>query len=905
MSKGGGKQTVGYRYYLGMHIVLCHGPIDNLIRISVDDKLLWSGLTIDSQITVDREDLFGGVDREGGISGSLDILSGSPTQQKNAYLVEKLGPLIPAFRGVTSVVLKHVYLGMNPYLKRWKFRATRIQKSTDGQAQWYPEKAAISNDIPSAVLEYGDSRWQYQILESQIFGFPPDEDWINGSAPFDNDIWPDDTHLWARINLPSIRELKSLTFVIRSNCRTNLYLNLSGIHIHIPIPTDSTSESTGDITFFTINVVQPGTELNIMIRSDGDTAVSSVTPGKYFDLRAVLQPVIAGNSEEVIGTGPVLADFDMNPAHIIRECLTDRNWGMGYLPQDIDDNSFTLAADTLYDERMGISLLWSRQIPIEEFISEIIRHIDAVLFVDKTSGRFTLKLIREDYNIDELIILNESNITKLSKYTRSSLSETVNSVSIGYWNQQSGKKAGITIDDLSLIQIDNQVINTTIQYPGFTNPIIAGVAGLRDLNALSKPILNIKIEANREASVLNIGDVFKFEWPENHEGYILIRVLQISFGDGKNNKIKITGSEDIFNTPISANLTVQSDETGYEDIVQTPLAVNKQIVFELPYLELVQTSRESQINNLLQESPRIGFFGMAAGRPSQNSVNATFHVNSASGFMEKGTLDFCPTAELNQNLDHTATQIETVNRTDFENVSAGDWCQIGEELLKFISISGNTLTVERGILDTVPTKHNLGDVLYVWDNYSIADDIEYAETEIIEGKLTPVSTGGTLPINEASSLTVVINSRAIRPYPPGNFQINGLYFPESVSYEQDLNLTWVHRDRSQQTDSDYDSFTAGNIGPEIGTTYSVIFYDQYGTCIDSYSEVTGTMLNFTTEDDRNTQEDDGSVWPLPLHGEIRIVLKSVRDGFDSYTKYNHTIRRTGYGLNYDYFYGGV
>ena len=31
MSGGGSKEvTVGYKYYVGMHMILCHGPVDNI-----------------------------------------------------------------------------------------------------------------------------------------------------------------------------------------------------------------------------------------------------------------------------------------------------------------------------------------------------------------------------------------------------------------------------------------------------------------------------------------------------------------------------------------------------------------------------------------------------------------------------------------------------------------------------------------------------------------------------------------------------------------------------------------------------------------------------------------------------------------------------------------------------------
>lgn len=40
---GGSKsQTVGYRYSLGMHLALCHGPVDAIREILVDRRTAWS-----------------------------------------------------------------------------------------------------------------------------------------------------------------------------------------------------------------------------------------------------------------------------------------------------------------------------------------------------------------------------------------------------------------------------------------------------------------------------------------------------------------------------------------------------------------------------------------------------------------------------------------------------------------------------------------------------------------------------------------------------------------------------------------------------------------------------------------------------------------------------------------------
>lgn len=82
------------------------------------------------------------------------------------------------------------------------------------------------------------------------------------------------------------------------------------------------------------------------------------------------------------GNGP-----DMNPAHIIRECLTNRDWGLGYASVEIG-SSFTPAADTLYAEGFGLSLIWQQDSSIEDFIGSVLDHIDATLFIDRRTGHW-------------------------------------------------------------------------------------------------------------------------------------------------------------------------------------------------------------------------------------------------------------------------------------------------------------------------------------------------------------------------------------------------------------------------------------------------------------------------------------------------------------------------------------
>lgn len=138
-----GSVTIGYKYFVGMHMALCHGPVDSLHRIRVNEKVVWEGENTGGAITIDKASIFGGDKREGGISGTLDFEQGGPAQTANDYLVGQLGASTPAFRGVCAAVLRHMYLGTSGYLKPWDFLMQRVNTLASGEAQWYPEKAAI------------------------------------------------------------------------------------------------------------------------------------------------------------------------------------------------------------------------------------------------------------------------------------------------------------------------------------------------------------------------------------------------------------------------------------------------------------------------------------------------------------------------------------------------------------------------------------------------------------------------------------------------------------------------------------------------------------------------------------------------------------------------------------------
>ncbi|WVW77193.1 putative tail protein [Stenotrophomonas phage vB_SmaS_Bhz54] len=718
------KVTVGYKYYLGLHMILCHGPVDKVTRIEVDGKTAWSGNATGGPITVNAPNLFGGEEREGGVSGTVDIEMGGPTQGKNSYLQGQLGSLIPAYRGVLGVVLRQVYTGLNPYLKRWAFWASRIHIRQGGVPQWYDEKAEINGD--------------------------------------------------------------------------------------------------------------------------------------------------------------------MNPAHILRECLTDPDWGMGYPEGDIDDSAFRAAADQLYSEGMGMSLLWDRSVTLEEFIQVILKHIDASLFVDRSTGRFILKLARGGYNIASLLVLDEDSIDRITDFKRNTIGELVNSVTVVYWDATTGKNNSVTVQDIALAAQQQATIGTTKQFPGFTNGTIASQVAARSLRALSTPLASGTIYANRKAASLNVGDVFILTWPRFGISQLVMRVANIELGALESNLVKIQAIEDVF--ALSNAIYAAPPPSGWTNPNSPPAPCLYHCVIEAPFWELVQRLGETDARSL----PSTSGFVVATGvRPSGDAGNAKLYTNPTGGAWEEaGTVDFTPTAMLTAGVGPTTTLLPIGSGVDVDIVQPGTYALLGAELIRIDAVSDTTLTVGRGVLDTVARAHSSGTRVFFPDAYFESDGVEYATGEVASLRLLPTTGQGTLDIASAPTQTVTIASRHVKPYPPGQFRINSQAYPDTVRGDQDIMVSWAYRDRLQQTATLIDE-SAGSIGPEAGTTYTCRLLTAGGSVLVTHAGLTGASDTFTLAEMGAN------------YGRLRIQLWSVRDGVQSLQMHDWEFTRSGYGAGYGYAYGGV
>ncbi|MEJ7831350.1 MAG: phage tail protein [Nocardioides sp.] len=902
---GGGKsgkaQTIGYKHHVGMHMVLCHGPIDSVIRLDFHEREGWAGSASGGTITVSANELFGGQKREGGVSGLVDVMMGLPTQTKNSYLLSKIGPSIPAYRGVVSLVFRGAgassfYWGNNPYLKPVRMRGQRIHIRQNGIPQWYDAKAPIGEAgltgdqaILIAVDKSGSMAGaRITNAKTGINGF------LDFLAPYVGQVVVDIQIVGWSAGAPTIMTKRAVT----SEGIAQLKAFVSGIAIGGGTDfsngvnsapaffADAPADATRSLLFLTDG--EPNSEANTVLAVNTVNSLTGVSVyGFNIDLTNTTQtarldntpgdgvPVISGADPDALTStlsGVFSGGSDLNPSHLIRECLTDPDWGMGYAEEDVDDAKFMAAADKLFNEKMGMSLVWDRQMSLESFISEVVRHIDGALFVSRTSGKFVLKLTRDDYDPAALLLLDESNIEKIDSPSRPAFGELVNSVSVNFWNAATGKQDSVTLHDPAGVQMQGTVINTTMQYPGFTNLRIASMVGSRDLRALSNPFLTCTIYAKDAAKDLEIGDTFRLSWAKWRLSNVVMRVTGFALGDGRTSQVRISCVEDVFSTPMNAVYTPAPE--GWVDPASPPLPAAADDAFEVPYYEIVQARGQTETDTALTADPDLGYLGAAAMRGSASAINAELWTDAGAGYASAGTMDLSAGGFLTAALGKKDTAAALTGFVDLDIVKVGTHCQIGTgpdaELCRVDAITtAGALTLGRGVLDTVPQIHAAGRQVLFWDEYGGRDAVEYATGEIIKAKVTPISGAGQVPLSAATERTVAMATRAYRPYPPANLTINGDSYEPDSHYEDELTIAWAHRDRTLQTSGELADHFDGSIGPEAGVTYRLIAYIG-GLPVDTVEPVV-TPLAYTP-----TRE-----------GLIRIEADTKRDGVYSWQAASH------------------
>lgn len=561
----------------------------------------------------------------------------------------------------------------------------------------------------------------------------------------------------------------------------------------------------------------------------------------------------------------------MNPAHIIYECLTNGQWGLGYPSGKIDTATFAAAADAFHAEGFGLCAQWVQQDSIQNFVQMICDHAGAAVGEDPRTGIFRMRAIRDDYDIATLQVFGklQGNIISLDKFERASQTEALNELTVGYTNGVTGEDASVTVHRLAAVMAQGNVVPQTRSYPALQTLDLATRVGNRDLRAAGAGIARVVITTTRDAYGLLPGDVIAFSWPEYGVDLMPLRVAKINYGSLSRGEIKIEAMQDLFGLPLTSYIAPPT--IGWEEHDTTPQVSTAVAAFEAPYREIVSAAGAAAAAAL---SADAGFLATVARRPSGLSLNYGLLTRVGSApYSEVGDGDWTPTGTLAATIGPTTTTISIAGGIDLDLVEIGTSAMIGTEIVRIDAkdILAGTITVGRGCADTVPRSWATGSRVWCFDEFAGADTTQYVVAETVDAKIITRTSTGELAETSAPMASVTMARRAARPYPPADLQITGQRYP-SEAYST-LTATWVHRDRLLQQDTLVDHLEA-SVGPEVGTTYTARWYLD-GVLVQTTTAIAGVSTAYTP--------------PASSGGKtIRVDVESVRDGLASWEAASHT-----------------
>lgn len=564
---------------------------------------------------------------------------------------------------------------------------------------------------------------------------------------------------------------------------------------------------------------------------------------------------------------------DINPAHIVYQCLTNTDWGLGYPVSSIDDDNFRAAADALYTEGFGLSLGWHQQSTLKAFLAIIFNHIAGSLNVDPRTGKYQIRLIRKDYDVNDLPVFNDHNINELASFQRAGWGELVNEVTVKFTDADKFEETAVTLQNIATIQAQGSIVNQTLDFTGITNATLAARVAQRELIARSAPLAKIQLKINRNAWQSMPNGVFKFTWPKLGIVALVMRVVSVETGTLENGVITIDAIEDVFGLPSNAYTGQQDNE--WQDPLQAPAPSPNRLLSEVTYYDLATTLAPADLSYI---DPDDGYPMMFAARPSVATYDYKLLIDDAE--VDQGA--HCAVGTTLTTLAKEEFSTFEIGVDDSSQVTIGEYAVIGSEYVRIDAYDALTgeLTVARGVIDTVPVEHPINSFIFFGDGASTSDPTASPIGAVLDAKVITRTGLGELDASSAPVDSVTIQARHNKPYPPGKFRINGDYMPVSVT--DDVLIEWVERNRITQ-DSNLLAQDEASITPEAGTTYTLKIYDQTDTLVRTLTGLTGTSYTYTVIDEL---ADCGAE-----QTHLRIELLAERDGVQSWQSHTHRFER--------------
>jgi len=907
MGKGGSRSV--YDFLLSIDYGISYGTVDSINQVWVKDKPILCGrYDVDTAVTVNLPDLFGGDDAEGGVEGVVELYMGSDAQVASEALASRFGATTatwPGYQGLTHMFFRGAagdpgealvggddFLGgilvsrdnslgfkwtaNNPYMPETKVHCTRLPADL-GANELIPSVVGVEDDGSGGITWVdSDKVTLSEPVDTLLSTFGIKNGEFTG-APVDNvDSVQEDLHDYTTQEIidggnatfkifwgGTVTGTGSATFSVRSS----YYPDDGTGNPDLANPLLAFDIPSGGIPATVVSVQTPFIKVGtvsseVLVPETARFVIYDANVVFVFPLFASLADITRGAS---VSAGATVFNYcepegtldgfpDANPAHIIYECLINPDWGKGEDPTNIDTSSFTAAAQTLFDERFGMSMIWVQQDTIQNIIQDVLDHVKAFLFLNPKTGLWTLKLLRDDYDAALEPLLDESNCVA-TKRKRRAWGETINEIVVSYTDPNTEQPATVAAQDDGNIALQGDLISETREYTGVRNGILAKFIADRDVRESAYPIFSAVLTVDRSMWATLPGAILRFSWTTDGIIEMPVRVMAIDYGKPKDRKITLSVVEDIFG--LDQTSYASAPVSGWDPQREDAIPFDHEFAMTTP-LPLLQQSGVN-VDDLDADYPTVGVF-LHAAHDTQNAIDSEVHTLVTLG---TGATAVQPIMTGNvQEAQAIATALipEVLSRLPVAIIDelglgiavAGDVYMLGmsEGSHEFIMLDSYIAVdteweVRRAIWDTLPGAWPVGTILWaIDDDGSAIDPGSRTAGEVRTWRQLPRTSEGRLVYADAPDVTLTVSERPHRPFRPADCDLDAagfdlLVYDDPTTAPSQMTASWANRNRLLE-DVVANKWDDASIAGEVGQDTTIRVRDLAGVLIVEYTGEAGT-----------------------------------------------------------------
>lgn len=572
--------------------------------------------------------------------------------------------------------------------------------------------------------------------------------------------------------------------------------------------------------------------------------------------------------------------LDANPSYVIYEILTSKRFGAAIPKTMIDTESFKAAAFNLYTEQMGISMIIDSPATAADAINNILKIIQASLVKDRATGQLKLKLIRSDYELDDLFHLNERNIKRVSGYSRGSLDAAASEVKVSYTSRDFGYTQRTAIAQNVGVRIHKgDVDSRAFSMPAVSRADLATQIAQRELVSLSGQLANCSVECNRSAASVEVGDVVLMSFAPLKIDRIAMRVIEVGLGEAGSKAVVLKLMQDIFS--VSESVYNIGDERQWQKPVVEALDVENFCLIEAPVIFTDNGSTRSLL--VCAENPGNALDYTIAVRKGTEAEYTKYFKNSFTPLLHLSMpLDEWVWKQGNLALNGDLSIFSSLSNQevrDAQGILLID-SAAGREWISYENVVNGMLSeIHRGLFGSRPLAHPAGAKVWaVSEGCGVPDELPYMPDEWLSVKMLTGTQDKRLAEEDATTRAVQIVGANDGPWLPGNFRVNGLEGGQIVG---DATLTWASRDgASGKLALYYDETSVAT-----DTRYQVRVYHKGDLIIGAgVGQTSATSWTFDNEREEN------ELAPGELFTELDFEIRAIKGGHFSESLFLHITR---------------